>query len=191
MNESGKPKRPSLLRPKLTDVAKLANVSLATASRALAQPNLVRPEVRERVRQAVDALGYAPDRMAKALSSGKSHTIGAVVPTLGNAIFADGVEALQERLEQLGYILLLSNSQYDQQKEYRQIRALLEHGVDGLILVGNNFLYYFLVGKILFEGSFFFKACGKPFLRIFFFWIFQCLSSFKNIAYNISFDLSQ
>ena len=140
MNESAKPKRPSLLRPKLTDVAKLANVSLATASRALGQPNLVRPEVRERVRQAVDTLGYAPDRMAKALSSGKSHTIGAVVPTLGNAIFADGVEALQERLDQLGYILLLSNSQYDQQKEYRQIRALLEHGVDGLILVGDNFL---------------------------------------------------
>ena len=102
-------------------------------------PALSGAVVRERVRKAAEKLSYAPDRMAKALSSGKSHTIGAVVPTLGNAIFADGVEALQERLGERGYILLLSNSQYDKGKELRQIRALLEHGVDGLVLVGNNF----------------------------------------------------
>jgi LacI family transcriptional regulator len=139
MGDQQKPKRLSLARPKLTDVAKLANVSLATASRALSQPSIVSHEVAERVRQAVEILGYTPDRTAKALSSGRSHTIGAVVPTLGTAIFADGVEALQERLDQLGYILLLSNSQYDPQKEFRQIRALLEQGVDGLVLVGDDF----------------------------------------------------
>jgi LacI family transcriptional regulator len=124
---------------KLTDVARLAEVSLATASRALNQPNLVRAGVRERVERAVEALAYAPDRAAKALSSGRSRIIGAVVPTLGNAIFADGVEALQDRLSERGYTLLLSNSQYDPEKELRQIKALLEHRVDGLVLVGDSF----------------------------------------------------
>ena len=126
-------------RAKLTDVAHLAKVSLATASRALNQPGIVRPAIRERVERAVEKLAYAPDRMAKALSSGKSRIIGAVVPTIGNAIFADGVEALQDRLGELGYTLLLSNSQYDPEKELRQIKALLEHGVDGLVLVGDTF----------------------------------------------------
>ncbi len=126
-------------RSKLTDVARVANVSLATASRVLNQPVIVSPEVRERVLAAVRALSYAPDRMARALSSGRSFIVGAVVPTLGNAIFADGVEALQDRLSDLGYTLLLSNSQYNQQKELEQVKALLEHGVDGLVLVGDTF----------------------------------------------------
>jgi LacI family transcriptional regulator len=130
---------PNPIRAKLADVARLAEVSLATASRALNQPEIVRPAIRERVRLAVAALAYAPDRMAKALSSGKSHIVGAVVPTLGNAIFADGVEALQERLDERGYTLLLSNSQYDPNKELRQIGAFLEQGVDGLVLVGDSF----------------------------------------------------
>jgi LacI family transcriptional regulator len=130
---------PNRARAKLTDVARLAKVSLATASRALNQPSIVRPAIRERVERAVEKLAYAPDRMAKALSSGKSRTVGAVVPTIGNAIFADGVEALQNRLDERGYTLLLSISQYDPEKELRQIKALLEHGVDGLVLVGDSF----------------------------------------------------
>jgi LacI family transcriptional regulator len=132
-------KATTIERAKLTDVARVANVSLATASRVLNQPVIVSPEVRERVLAAVQALSYTPDRMARALSSGRSFIVGAVVPTLGNAIFADGVEALQDRLSALGYTLLLSNSQYDQQKELDQVKALLEHGVDGLVLVGDTF----------------------------------------------------
>jgi LacI family transcriptional regulator len=139
METNGPEPPPNRARAKLTDVARLAKVSLATASRALNQPSIVRPAIRERVERAVEKLAYAPDRMAKALSSGKSGIVGAVVPTIGNAIFADGVEALQDRLSERGYTLLLSNSQYDPEKELRQIKALLEHGVDGLVLVGDSF----------------------------------------------------
>lgn len=126
-------------RAKLADVARRAKVSLATASRVLNQPDIVRPEVRERVWQAINELSYTPDRTARALSSGKSHTIGAIVPTLGIAIFADGVEALQNRLAELGFTLLLANSQYDPASETRQLRVLLEQGVDGVVLVGDDF----------------------------------------------------
>ncbi len=126
-------------RARLSDVAQLAQVSLATASRALNQPAIVRPEIRERVEQAVKTLRYTPDRTAKALSTRRSDTIGAVVPTLGNAIFADGVEALQSRLGERGYTLLLANSQYEPDREFKQIQAFLEHGVAGIVLVGDQF----------------------------------------------------
>ncbi|MCX5517407.1 LacI family DNA-binding transcriptional regulator [Kaistia defluvii] len=133
------PPAPGAVRAKLEDVASLAKVSLATASRAINQPDIVRPAIRERVLRAVEMLAYSPDRMAKALSSGRSHTVGAVVPTLGNAIFADGVEALEVGLGARGYTLILAHSQYDPTREFRQIRSMLEYGVDGLVLVGDSF----------------------------------------------------
>ena len=133
------PESPPAARAKLADVARLAKVSLATASRALNQPEKVRPEIRERVLVAVQMLGYSPDRMAKALSSGRSHTVGAVVPTLGNAIFADGVEALQNRLGERGYTLILAHSQYRLEREFLQFKAMIEHNVDGVVLVGDTF----------------------------------------------------
>ncbi len=133
------PPSPTAARAKLEDVASLAKVSLATASRAINQPDIVRPSIRERVLRAVEMLDYTPDRTAKALSSGRSHTVGAVVPTLGNAIFADGIEALEVRLGARGYTLLLAHSQYDPARELRQVRAMLQYGVDGLVLVGDSF----------------------------------------------------
>jgi LacI family transcriptional regulator len=65
-------------------------------------------------------------------------TIGAIVPTLGNAVFAAGVECLESRLDELGYTLLLGNSQYDVRKELNQIRAFAENNVAGLILVAGD-----------------------------------------------------
>jgi LacI family transcriptional regulator len=60
-----------------------------------------------------------------------------VVPTLGISIFAEGIEALQNRLSEHGYMLLLANSQYDPSKELQEVRTLLERGVDGIVLVGD------------------------------------------------------
>ncbi len=122
----------------MTDVAAAAGVSIATASRALSKPHLVKPEAKERVAEAIKALNYSPDRIARALSLGRSTTIGAIVPTLGTAVFAEGVECLQNRLDDFGYTLLLGNSQYDQKKEGKQIQAFLEYGVAGLLLVAGE-----------------------------------------------------
>ncbi|WP_426231675.1 LacI family DNA-binding transcriptional regulator [Pararhizobium sp. DWP3-4] len=134
------PKTTASKKAKLSDVARLANVSASTVSRVLNQPQIVRPEIRERVQNAIVMLDYSPDRMAKALSSGKSHTIGTVVPTIGgSAIFSDGVEALQDELETRGYSLLVSSSQYDLEREFQQIKTLLDYGAAGLVLVGDTF----------------------------------------------------
>jgi LacI family transcriptional regulator len=122
------------------DVARLAGVSIATVSRVLNQPELVRPEIREKVLQRIAEVGYTPDSAGRALRSGKTRTIGAIVPTLGVSVFAQGVEAMQNRLGEHGYTLLIASSQYDPNKELQEVGTLIERGVDGVVLVGDSHL---------------------------------------------------
>jgi len=126
--------KPSLL----TDVARVAGVSLATASRTLSDPDLVLPTTRERVLAAVAKLGYVPHGAARALASRRSRTIGAVIPTLDNPIFASSIQAMQRRLATEGYTLLLGSHEYDLEAESAVVAALVERGVDGLVLVGTD-----------------------------------------------------
>lgn len=121
---------------KLSDVAARAGVSAATASRALNAPDKVSEAMRERVRAAAAVLGYVPDAAARALASRRSRTIGAVVPTLINPIFATGVQGLESRLEERGYALVVASSDYRTEKELRQAITLMERGVEGLMFVG-------------------------------------------------------
>jgi LacI family transcriptional regulator len=125
---------------KLEDVARNAHVSPATVSRVLNHPEIVRQEVRERVSRSIAELSYTRDSAGRALKSGRTFTIGAVVPTLGVGIFAEGVEALQNRLSEHGYTLLIANSQYDSKKELAEVQSLIERGVDGVVLVGDDHL---------------------------------------------------
>jgi LacI family transcriptional regulator len=137
---------------KISDVAVLAGVSTATVSRCLNAPASVRTELRERVGAAVRQLGYVPHGAARALASQRSKTIGAVIPTFNNAIFASGVHALQRRLSEAGYTLLLACSDYDQENELRQIETLVTRGVDGVMLVGEAHdarVYQLLAAKTL------------------------------------------
>lgn len=122
----------------IKDIAVAANVSIATVSRVLNQPHLVRPEVRERVQLSLRNLGYVPHAAARALASKRTRSVGVVVPTMTTANFAIGVEAMQNKLSEFGYALLIANSQYDLEKEFWEVKALVERGVDGLILVGNE-----------------------------------------------------
>jgi LacI family transcriptional regulator len=121
---------------RLLDVARAAGVSLATASRALGEPALVLAQTRERVRDAADRLGYVPHGAARALASRRSRTIGAVLPTIDNPIFASATQSLARELAQASYTLLLASDEYDPAMEVAATRALLERGVDGLVLVG-------------------------------------------------------
>jgi LacI family transcriptional regulator len=67
---------------------------------------------------------------------GRSHSIGAIVPTIDNAIFARAIQALQTRLDGAGYRLLIAATEYDPARELAGVQALVEHGVDGIVLVG-------------------------------------------------------
>jgi len=121
---------------KLRDVARQAGVSAATVSRALSAPQRLRPATLARVQEAVRASGYVLDGAASALRSRRTRSIGAIVPTLDNAIFANTTHALQKALEADGYALLLGCFEYDLDTEVRVARHLIERGVDGLVLVG-------------------------------------------------------
>ena len=123
---------------RLEDVAKLAKVSTATVSRALTLPHKVKARTLERVQQAACTLGYVAHGAARALASRRTHTIGAVVPTLENAIFANTTQALQRTLDAAGYVLLLASHDFDADIEARVTRTLIERGVDGLVLLGTT-----------------------------------------------------
>lgn len=118
------------------DVAKAAGVSTATVSRVVNQPESVRAPVRLRVQEVIAELQYVADAAARALASKRSRCIGAVIPTLANAIFADGIEAFETQLNQAGLSLMLTCSSYDSHHELTQVRRLIERGVDAVMLVG-------------------------------------------------------
>ncbi len=122
--------------PTLADVARRANVSTATVSRCLNSPDLVSGATRERVLIAVSDLGYAPNFGARALAAKQTNTVGAVIPTMENAVFARGIQAFQEELGRHGKTLLISSSAYQAHLEEEQVRALVARGADALLLIG-------------------------------------------------------
>ncbi|WP_281983200.1 LacI family DNA-binding transcriptional regulator [Thalassorhabdomicrobium marinisediminis] len=124
--------------PTLADVAARAGVSTATVSRVLNSPDKVAPKTRERVARAVADLGYSPNFGARVMAARQTKTIGAVIPTMENAIFAKGLQAFQEALHEHGYTLLVASTGYDAEVEDAQIRALVARGADALLLIGHS-----------------------------------------------------
>lgn len=124
--------------PTLEDVARLAGVSTATVSRCLNTPDRVVESTRLKVAEAVRTLGYLPNFGARAMAAKRTNTIGAVIPTMENAIFARGIQAFQEALHDQGYTLLVASSSYSLDLEEEQIRSLVARGADGLLLIGHD-----------------------------------------------------
>ncbi len=124
--------------PTLDDVAKKAGVSTATVSRCLNNPQRVVEATRARVMTAVSDLGYTPNFAARVMAAKRSFTIGAIIPTMENAIFARGLQAFQEEIHSQGYTLLVSSSAYQPEAEEEQIRTLVARGADGLLLIGHD-----------------------------------------------------
>lgn len=124
--------------PTLADVARLAGVSTATVSRCLNAPARVVEETRARVMEAVEVLGYTPNFGARIMAARRSHTIGAVIPTMDNAIFARGLQAFEEELHCAGYTLLVASTAYRPEIEGEHIRTLVARGADGLLLIGHD-----------------------------------------------------
>ncbi len=122
--------------PTVADVAAAARVSTATVSRVFNKPESVREPLRARVLKAVSKLGYVPDAGARALKLQRSGTVGAIFPTVDNAIFAKAIEALQRRLADAGLQLLIATSGYEVAAETTQAMNLVMRGADALALCG-------------------------------------------------------
>jgi LacI family transcriptional regulator, galactose operon repressor len=122
----------------LREVALLARVSVTTASRALSTPGLVSNKTMARIRAAIQKLGYRPNSAARALRSRRTKLIGTIVPTLAHSIAARQVESLQSRLHDEGYGLVVTSSEYDLAAEFEQGQALVERGIEALVLLGDE-----------------------------------------------------
>ena len=123
--------------PTLSAVADLAGVSSITVSRVVRLPELVAPQTRARVEAAMRELGYVPNQIAGALAGARTKSVGVLVPTIANSIFADTVQGLSDELEPLGYAVILAQSRYDAEREDRVLSALLSRRPEAIIMVGS------------------------------------------------------
>src|SRR3569832_2009750 len=128
---------PPDLLPTLSAVAKLAGVSSITVSRVVRLPGQVAPETRAKVERAMRELGYVPNLVAGALASARTNSVGVLVPTIANSIFADTVQGLSDTLEPAGFSVILAQSRYDDLREDRMLAALLSRRPDAIIMVGS------------------------------------------------------
>jgi LacI family transcriptional regulator len=122
--------------PSIEDVARVTGYSTATVSRVFNHSAKVAAKTRRTVEAAMRKLGYVPDHAARMLATSSSRSIGIVVPTIENRTYATGIMALQQRLRESGYTLLISSAEYDLDQELEEVRTMVSRGVDGLVLVG-------------------------------------------------------
>lgn len=136
--------------PTLAAVALLAGVSPITVSRVVRVPNLVAPPTRARVEAAMRELGYVPNAVAGSLASARTRSVGVLVPTIANSIFADTVQGLSDELEALGHAVILAQSGYDGAREDRMLSALLSRRPEALVMVGSPASSH---GRALLQGA--------------------------------------
>lgn len=135
-NGQNRGSRVAATRSRMEDVARLAEVSLITVSRAINQPDKLSPATLAKVRDAIEACGYVPNLVAGSLASNRSRVVAAIVPTIDRSVFSDTVRGLSERLARDGYQLLLGSTGYSLEEEERLVRAFLGRRVDALVLTG-------------------------------------------------------
>jgi LacI family transcriptional regulator len=121
---------------KLRDVAQLAGVHPATASRALNPETrlLVSEDTAQRVLAAAAELGYRADALARSLRTRRSHSVGVLIPDLNNPLFPPMIRGLEDRLAADGYVALLGNTDGDGARERRIFEQMLGRHVDGYVL---------------------------------------------------------
>ncbi len=123
-------------RVTLADVARAADVSAITASRALSGKRAVAPALVVRGRRAPRTLGYVPDPAAQALASRHSTHVALLLPMLSNTLFVDLLEAAQSRLRGAGFQTLIGITHYDEREEEQLLREQLVHRPAGVLITG-------------------------------------------------------
>lgn len=123
-------------KPDIVAVAKAAGVSISTVSRSFNHPELLKPATRKKIDRAVQKLGYIRNRAAQVMHGRRSATIGLVVPTIDNAIFAELIQSFSDALDERDFTMLIASHGFDLDREYLMLRKLLEHRVDGLAVIG-------------------------------------------------------
>ncbi len=122
--------------PTLADIATELGVTKITVSRALNTPDRVSPQTLEKVRAAVQRLGYTPNLLAGSLSSSRSRLIVALVPSISGPMFTTTMQSVARHLRERGYQLLIGQAGYDEASEAELLAAIIGRRPDGIILTG-------------------------------------------------------
>ncbi len=126
----------SYQRTTIHDVARKAHVSVATVSRVLNSPSLVREITRNRVLKAMKDTHYVYNALAGGLSARRTTILGVIIPTITNPVFATVTKGIQDYARERGYSIILGNTDYNEENERDLIHLMQEKRADGVILNG-------------------------------------------------------
>lgn len=131
-------------RATIKDVAKYANVSIATVSRAINNSPLASEEAKARVFQAIEELGYEPNGLARGLVSRKSNAIGILIPDVSHVFFAEILRGMEDAAHDRNCNLFICNTVNNKERMLRSLKFLREKQVDGVIFTSEEVLkeYY-------------------------------------------------
>jgi len=119
----------------IKEVARLAKVSTATVSRTINGSDKVTPETSERVRRAIEQLGFYPNTWARALGSGRSSLYGLIISDITNPFFPELVKSFEDIAVQNGQEVLVANTNYDPARAELCVRRMLQRKVDGVAMM--------------------------------------------------------
>jgi LacI family transcriptional regulator len=123
-----------MVKRTMRDVARLAGVSVATVSAVINASATVSEARSKRVRDAMEALDYYPDQVARSLKVGKTNVVGMVVPDITNNFFAQLIRGVEDAARQQGYSVILCDSNEDPEEERRHLDTLFSRRVDGVLI---------------------------------------------------------
>ena len=116
------------------DVAKEADVSIATVSKVINNKGRVSEKTRKRVREVMGEMNYHPNMLASALMGKQTKTIGLIIPDLANPFFSELARSIEDRGHELGYNIVICSTDYKKEKEDKYLTLLRQKRVDGFIL---------------------------------------------------------
>ena len=120
------------------DVARKADVSLATVSRVLNNPEKVKPKTRERVLEAIKELGYRPNAIARGLASRRSTNIGLIVPTCSRASIAEMMDGVADIADKYRYSVFLNVTHNEEDLAINAWENMIASQVDGVLMIADN-----------------------------------------------------
>lgn len=120
------------------DVAREANVSMATVSRVVNGNQNVKPATRQKVLAVIERLDYRPNAVARGLASKKTKTVGVIIPDISNVFYAELVRGIEDIATMYRYNIILTNSDQQPMKEAQLLSTLLSKQVDGVVLMSDQ-----------------------------------------------------
>lgn len=118
----------------IKDIAELSNTSISSVSRVLSGKPGVEHSKRKRILQLAQKLGYMPNRLARNLALQKSYVLGFIAADLFNKVYIDFLRYVQSRVEEMGYQVLIADSERNADKEAHNIQMMRAHQAEGLII---------------------------------------------------------